>query len=91
MRGLKYNNASGFRTRKRVAPHWGAWIEIDCVGLFDFVMAVAPHWGAWIEITSVVTSTVFACVAPHWGAWIEITRHDGLRGKSGRTPLGCVD
>ena len=48
---MKYNNASGFRTRKRVAPHWGAWIEIDCVGLFDFVMAVAPHWGAWIEIT----------------------------------------
>ena len=36
----------------RVAPHWGAWIEIgfhSCRANHD---TIAPHWGAWIEIPS---------------------------------------
>ena len=33
-----------------VAPHWGAWIEIDSVMIYKVYHMVAPHWGAWIEI-----------------------------------------
>ena len=33
-----------------VAPHWGAWIEIDITRLLVDKRKVAPHWGAWIEI-----------------------------------------
>ena len=35
-----------------VAPHWGAWIEIDNVERFQLAVTVAPHWGAWIEIAA---------------------------------------
>ena len=34
----------------KVAPHWGAWIEILASQAMDTAQAVAPHWGAWIEI-----------------------------------------
>ncbi len=34
----------------RVAPHWGAWIEIVRVPARVCDSRVAPHWGAWIEI-----------------------------------------
>ena len=37
-------------TRARVAPHWGAWIEIPLVMALRPSDRVAPHWGAWIEI-----------------------------------------
>ena len=37
---------------KRVAPHVGAWIEIDAGGVKDTCRLVAPHVGAWIEIAS---------------------------------------
>ena len=33
-----------------VAPHWGAWNEIDDMPLDAAQCRVAPHWGAWIEI-----------------------------------------
>ena len=33
-----------------VAPHWGAWIEIQLAGQRRRLRLVAPHWGAWIEI-----------------------------------------
>ena len=33
-----------------VAPHWGAWIEIQGCGKEESPWIVAPHWGAWIEI-----------------------------------------
>ena len=35
---------------KPVAPHWGAWIEINGLRLLPMFIEVAPHWGAWIEI-----------------------------------------
>ena len=33
-----------------VAPHAGAWIEMDQLRLAQFQIDVAPHAGAWIEI-----------------------------------------
>ena len=34
----------------KVAPHWGAWIEIRETIRDRHSKTVAPHWGAWIEI-----------------------------------------
>ncbi len=34
----------------RVAPHAGAWIEIDRVEEIHADVDVAPHAGAWIEM-----------------------------------------
>ncbi len=34
----------------KVAPHWGAWIEIYILAQNSCPNIVAPHWGAWIEI-----------------------------------------
>ena len=40
------------RPRRRwvVAPHWGAWIEIQLGIPMMEPTKVAPHWGAWIEM-----------------------------------------
>ena len=35
---------------KAVAPHAGAWIEINAGERIIFWIVVAPHAGAWIEI-----------------------------------------
>ena len=35
-----------------VAPHWGAWIEIQTDVEKVQADIVAPHWGAWIEIAA---------------------------------------
>ena len=37
-------------TFHQVAPHVGAWIEIQVIGYKSFDIKVAPHVGAWIEI-----------------------------------------
>jgi len=39
---------------KVVAPHVGAWIEIQTVGFVEDVLWVAPHVGAWIEIEPII-------------------------------------
>ena len=58
---------------EKVAPHWGAWIEISapCKQRL-YAQRVAPHWGAWIEIPLSGLRPRSSRVAPHWGAWIEI-------------------
>ena len=38
-----------------VAPHAGAWIEIDVFECGAIAISVAPHAGAWIEILLCVT------------------------------------
>ena len=55
-----------------VAPHAGAWIEIDRFDLFNVGARVAPHAGAWIEIDMRINADSVENVAPHAGAWIEI-------------------
>ena len=50
VRGLKLPTTPHQRRRKRVAPHWGAWIEIHAMCFIISSLLVAPHWGAWIEI-----------------------------------------
>ena len=47
---MKYFRRRVHRLRLRVAPHWGAWIEMNWRLWCRRRTAVAPHWGAWIEI-----------------------------------------
>ena len=56
-----------------VAPHAGAWIEIDNLYKAYKCPKVAPHAGAWIEMGWARPSCSSNGVAPHAGAWIEIT------------------
>ena len=51
VRGLKFFQLFKRNSRSRVAPHWGAWIEIQMLNIALSRFKVAPHWGAWIEIT----------------------------------------
>ena len=55
-----------------VAPHGGAWIEIDGPSGRRERARVAPHGGAWIEICRDGNTYSSGPVAPHGGAWIEI-------------------
>ena len=58
--------------RREVAPHVGAWIEIEEHDRRAGGDAVAPHVGAWIEINNSSNDRSWERVAPHVGAWIEI-------------------
>ena len=49
VRGLKQYLGYYKSTRKKVAPHVGAWIETTTEGVSFFSRSVAPHVGAWIE------------------------------------------
>ena len=72
-RGLKYFCPSLAAKRPRVAPHAGAWIEIQSDPESADLPVVAPHAGAWIEIyESPGRTSSTKKVAPHAGAWIEI-------------------
>ena len=73
VRGLKFHFVQSFVKNWIVAPHPGAWIEIEARRrIRRHEGAVAPHPGAWIEIL-IIRVVNFACrVAPHPGAWIEI-------------------
>ena len=72
VRGLKCLRLCTDVSRRLVAPHWGAWIEIARRAHVWNADAVAPHWGAWIEISAILEACPGRGVAPHWGAWIEI-------------------
>ena len=76
-----------------VAPHAGAWIEIDVEYRDSDGAAVAPHAGAWIEIMRYPSGTAPpVLVAPHAGAWIEIIIKPPLSAfKRCRSPRGSVD
>ena len=70
---MKYFRRRVHRLRLRVAPHWGAWIEI--VGSTDDPTTSLSHptgvRGLKYEMRRIGLGTVE--VAPHWGAWIEIS------------------
>ena len=75
-----------------VAPHAGAWIEIQGHKDKQAYQGVAPHAGAWIEIDLGTTKPIRSAVAPHAGAWIEILLRFSLYfATECRTPCGCVD
>ena len=77
VRGLK--SPSGFcaqNPHRGVAPHAGAWIEINPTVNVLSVSEVAPHAGAWIEIVRASLMIEEYVVAPHAGAWIEIMKQD---------------
>ena len=69
---MKYGVEVGGHLLVVVAPHWGAWIEIDRIGWRSRNPRVALHWGAWIEIDRIGWRSRNPRVAPHWGAWIEM-------------------
>ena len=92
VRGLKLPCAAGMLPDGQVAPHAGAWIEIDATSWETGTISVAPHAGAWIEIWSRSGEGNLRIVAPHAGAWIEIECFRAARRMVfGRTPCGCVD
>ena len=49
-RGLKYWPVLAHLGEQAVAPHAGAWIEINSSKRSETLQTVAPHAGAWIEI-----------------------------------------
>ena len=49
-RGLKLQFLILWWHGKNVAPHAGAWIEIETTLNSEASVGVAPHAGAWIEI-----------------------------------------
>jgi len=52
------------RTKKRVAPRSGAWIEIQGSPLQWASEAVAPRSGAWIEILRTNVNLSVPCRSP---------------------------
>ena len=50
VRGLKLSRCILFSIPPRVAPHAGAWIEMNIYAHESKKGQVAPHAGAWIEI-----------------------------------------
>ena len=49
-RGLKSKFSTPIQETYTVAPHAGAWIEINYYGACGLRHYVAPHAGAWIEM-----------------------------------------
>ena len=89
---MKFRGVGGEVAGARVAPHWGAWIEMSGWISVPLKRSVAPHWGAWIEISRASCPSSSPPVAPHWGAWIEISvETTQIYVAMRRTPLGCVD
>ena len=76
-----------------VAPHWGAWIEIDTNTRYSaYQTASHPTGVRGLKYARGPRPDFQRRVAPHWGAWIEISTCIFTRGRNGcRTPLGCVD
>ena len=69
---MKYNGLEEGIINGTVAPHAGAWIEMEVSGSLDDAGGVAPHAGAWIEMEVSGSLDDAGGVAPHAGAWIEI-------------------
>ena len=51
---MKWYIETKAKNGKLVAPHAGAWIEMDGINHGRFASTVAPHAGAWIEIRIVL-------------------------------------
>ena len=92
VRGLKLWSLPPLIMYLPVAPRVGAWIETVYAYFFSMLNPVAPRVGAWIETVPRTESAKQGQVAPRVGAWIETLRDRVRRkGKSSRTPCGCVD
>ena len=48
---MKFDGIEFAELREFVAPHAGAWIEIQGSASHELIKFVAPHAGAWIEIS----------------------------------------
>ena len=59
-------------TNPEVAPHVGAWIEIDFLGRKIDAFPSHPTWVRGLKFTLYICVLAVSSVAPHVGAWIEI-------------------
>ena len=75
---MKSDSKTHYDNLLLVAPHGGAWIEINALPDRNPEVTVAPHGGAWIEICTLHRRNTPTNVAPHGGAWIEIGAHVAL-------------
>ena len=78
VRGLK-SQRRGVPRPERVAPHVGAWIEIEAPSERRQTYGVAPHVGAWIEIRPMTRSGIQGKSHPTWVRGLKLTL-DGLTG-----------
>ena len=69
VRGLKLSIFPNTRTRHKVAPYVGAWIETEFDAIGYELTPVAPYVGAWIEtrvgtffVPTLVSRTLRGCV-----------------------------
>ena len=74
-RGLKLNLVNMDIPVFLVAPHGGAWIEIESYHIFHNCFVVAPHGGAWIEM--------FAYGSPLAQSMSPLTEGRGLKFRRG--------
>ena len=63
---MKFRDASRNLLASNVAPHVGAWIEIEEVAPLASPSGVAPHVGAWIEITGTIENRRLSASHPTW-------------------------
>ena len=74
VRGLKSPVEHQRQPLVRVAPHWGAWIEIPTTGASPWRRPQSHPTGVRGLKSNVIREEERRrWVAPHWGAWIEIT------------------
>ena len=74
-----------------VAPFTGAWIEIICDDLTDYVISVAPFTGAWIEITVRLTAVINTKSHPSRVRGLKSYNKRNQVTYTCRTLHGCVD
>ena len=74
MRGLKSQLTGDVYRHVQVAPHVGAWIEIDLLRLAISLLSVAPHVGAWIEITAANAPLRYSESHPTWVRGLKFMR-----------------
>ena len=63
VRGLKLDIETHLTEAEIVAPHMGAWIEINIQTMHRVDESVAPHMGAWIEIIYSISTNLLVFVA----------------------------
>ena len=72
-----------------VAPHWGAWIEIQYAQANTIVPSESHPTGVrGLKLMLHLYHDETPPVAPHWGAWIEIRASAGANPPSPSHPTG---
>ena len=89
-RGLKFKWEWHW-SQQGVAPHVGAWIEINKPSCPIPKGLVAPHVGAWIEINNSIQQAAVDRSLPMWERGLKCCRVERYGRCSSRSPCGSVD